>query len=56
MKKRKAAVKRGTTWADVCKLAMKLPGVVQVGMLERRFEQAWRLQAPKSLVAKWESD
>ena len=114
----KTAAKRGMTWAAVCKLAMKLPGVetgtsygtpslhvrkkflarlkedgesiairvgfddrdvlleldpaafyltdhyraypamlvrlkqVQAEMLERILEQAWRLQAPKSLVAK----
>jgi hypothetical protein len=118
MSPRKSSAKRGTTWAGVCKLAMKLPGVepgtsygtpslhvgkkflarlkedgetiairvgfddrdvllqldpeafyltdhyrdypamlvrlknVQVGMLEKLFEQAWRLQAPKSLLAK----
>ncbi len=118
MKKRKTVVKRGATWAGVCKLAMKLPGVelgtsygtpslhvrkkflarlkedgetiairvgfddrdvlleldpsafyltdhyrdytamlvrlknVQVAMLEKLFEQAWRLQAPKGLVAR----
>lgn len=114
----KTAAKRGMTWAAVCKLAMKLPGVeigtsygtsslhvrkkflarlkedgetiairvgfddrdvlleldpaafyltdhyraypamlvclkqVQAEMLERILEQAWRLQAPKSLPAK----